>query len=270
MPHPRWCTSIVVAVSLLLCFPEGPARAEECSHPLTPALNLARATQNYVLRSVGDFTCILVKRERIDGKLMLHQYLQMKVRHEVTSSRAVVTPYSVYVRYLNPKRVRGREVLYITGWNDGKLRARKGGGRFSYVQVNVDPTSDAALRESLHPITEIGISSLIRRLVERIEDDMIADPTGKNTQVQFFQNAKVSGRECTHIRVRHPVAQPGLTFFLADVYVDDQLHVPIRIEGYDWPESDSSKPALLEEYTFTDLRLNVGLTDADFRFEPHR
>jgi hypothetical protein len=210
----------------------------------------------------------LVKRERIDGRLMLHQFLRMKVRHEVTSGRGIETPYSVYVRYLAPKRVRGREVLYIDGWNDGKLRARKGGSRFSYVQVNVEPTSDAALRESLHPITDIGISSVLRRLVERIEDDIAADPNGENTEVKFFRDAKVGGRQCTHVRVRHPQRQSGLGFFLANVFVDDQLHVPIRIDGYDWPDSPSEEPDLLEEYTFTKLRLNVGLSDADFQFEP--
>ncbi len=271
MPQARWCASIVVMVCLLLCFPGYHASAEGPSHhPLTPALDLARATQDYVLRSVADFTCILVKRERIDGRLMLHQYLQMKVRHEVAPSRGIVTPYSVYAHYLAPTRVKGREVLYVAGWNNGRIRVRKGGGRFSYVQVNVDPTSSAALRESLYPITDVGISSVLRRLVERIEDDMVADPTGMNTRVQFYQHARVSGRECTHVRVLHPKRLPGFVFYLANVYVDNELHVPIRIEGHDWPASGSEAPELLEEYTFTKLRLNVGLTDADFRFESPR
>jgi hypothetical protein len=233
-------------------------------------LKLARATQQYVQQNVGDFTCLLVKRERINGKLMLHQYLQMRVRHEVASGREVITPYSVHARYLGPDRIKGREVLYIEGWNDGRIRARKGIGRFASIEVNVDPSSDTAQRESLYPITDIGISSVVRRLVERIEDDMEADPEGANTEVTFFRNSRVSGRECTHVRVRHPVPQPGLVYHLANVYVDNQLHVPIRIDGYDWPDADGEQPDVLEEYTFTKLRLNVGLTDADFRFEPLR
>ena len=61
-----------------------------------------------------------------------------------------------------------------------------------------------------------------------------------------------------------PGARAHLTFHIAEVYVDDELHVPIRVEGYDWPESGSSDPVLLEEYSFTRLRLNVGLKDSDF------
>jgi hypothetical protein len=111
---------------------------------------------------------------------------------------------------------------------------------------------------------------VVRRLVERIEDDIEADPDGNNTEVQFFRNSRVGGRECTQVRVRHPVSQPGLVYHLANVYVDNQLHVPIRIDGYDWPDGDGEQPELLEEYTFMKLRLNVGLTDADFQFEPLR
>jgi hypothetical protein len=144
------------------------------------------------------------------------------------------------------------------------MRVRKGGGRFSYVKVNVDPLSDAALRESRYPITEAGIATVLARLVERIEDDMAADPLARNTQVQFFENAKVGGRRCSAIHVRHAQSEPGLVFHLAKVYVDDELHVPIRIEGYDWPEADEKPPVLLEEYTFMHLRLNGGLSEADF------
>lgn len=259
----RWIP-VVATVSWFLGATCGQSRAAGQSHPLAPALKLAHSTQKYVMQNVEDFTCVLVKRERIDGMLMRYQYLQMKVRHERASAGRVVSPYSVYLRYLAPKRIAGREVLYVDGWNDGKMRVRKGGGRFSYIKVSVDPMSDAAMGESRYPITEIGIASVIERLIVRIEDDMAADPEAKDTQVRFFKGAKVNGRFCTHICVEHPRALPGLDFFRANVYVDDQLHVPIRIEGYDWPETTDEPPPLLEEYTFTKLRLNVGLSDAEF------
>jgi hypothetical protein len=104
---------------------------------------------------------------------------------------------------------------------------------------------------------------MARRIIDKVEADMRADPTGENTQVTFFLGAKVNGRVCTHFHVTHPQRAEGLSFYMASVYVDDDLQVPIRIEGYDWPE-DSGDPVLLEEYTFTHLQLNVGLTDASF------
>ncbi len=51
---------------------------------------------------------------------------------------------------------------------------------------------------------------------------------------------------------------------MANIYIDNVLHMPIRVEIYDWPKEGDSKPVLEEEYTLTRLRLNVGLTEADF------
>ncbi len=55
-----------------------------------------------------------------------------------------------------------------------------------------------------------------------------------------------------------------MPFHKASLYVDDKLHVPIRLVVYDWPASDGKKPSLMEEYTYVNLKLNVGLSDADF------
>ena len=52
------------------------------SHPLTPALNLARQRIAYIRENVRDFTCVLVKRERINGQLRAYEYLATKVRRE--------------------------------------------------------------------------------------------------------------------------------------------------------------------------------------------
>ena len=33
---------------------------------------------------------------------------------------------------------------------------------------------------------------------------------------------------------------------------------------YDWPREAGGQPELIEEYTYRDLKLNIGLTDEDF------
>ena len=43
-----------------------------------------------------------------------------------------------------------------------------------------------------------------------------------------------------------------------------QLHLPIRYEAYDWPAQAGDAPVLLEEYTYMNLQINQGFTDADF------
>jgi hypothetical protein len=50
--------------------------------------------------------------------------------------------------------------------------------------------------------------------------------------------------------------------------VDDELNIPVRYESYDWPKTPGAAlnraEDLFEEYTYTDLKLNNGFTDADF------
>ena len=74
-------------------------------------------------------------------------------------------------------------------------------------------------------------------------------------EVVFFRGANLSEEEQFEL---------GRRFGTPSIFVDDELRIPIRIEGYDWPQREGDQPRLLEEYTYTRLRLNVGLTDADF------
>jgi hypothetical protein len=51
---------------------------------------------------------------------------------------------------------------------------------------------------------------------------------------------------------------------MARIYVDDELQLPIRFEAYDWPTQQGAEPQLIEEYTYMNLKVNQGFTDADF------
>lgn len=259
---PRSITKNVLLRSAILRLDTLPNDWRE--HPLAPALLFAVKHHQHIEENVRDFSCILVKRERINGRLRPYEYLQTKVRREQTNDGTVIVPFAAYAEYLAPRKVRGRRVLYVDGQNDNKLVVRNGGQRFNYVTVRIAPDSDAVKREANYPITELGLSNVVSRLIEQVQDDIEADPEAKNTEVSFFSGAKIDDRPCTHIRVTHDKESPALDFHLANVYVDDELKVPIRVEGYGWPKNDGDKPPLLEEYTYTRLKLNVGLTDADF------
>lgn len=246
-----------------------PAPPDEASvavgeHPLELALEFARNRAQHVHDHVRDFTCLLVRRERIDGRLRDYEYLWTRVRLQQTRDGRVTAPFSVFMQFLGPAALKDRKVLYVEGDNDDKMIVRNGGRRFSYVTVRIAPDSETALRESRYPITELSLETLARQMIEKVQDDLRYDPLAQNTQVTFFQGARVEGRPCTRVRVVHPERDVHFTFHVAEVYVDDELHVPIRVEGYDWPASGSDEPVLLEEYTFTRLRLNVGLQDSDF------
>jgi hypothetical protein len=205
------------------------------------------------VRKIRDYACTLIKRERVGDRLLPPQTMYVKVRQD---------PYSVYVRYLAPQAMRDQEVIYVAGRNHGNLLAHSTGLRHRLMgTVALKPTSPLAMRGNRHPITEVGLALLVEKLAVLGRHDLSQESTALT---RFERNVPVDGRPCTMIEIRHPQPKPGVTYHVAKIYVDDQLVLPVRFEAYDWPESPGEEPPLLEEYTYEDLQLNNGFTDADF------
>ena len=85
-----------------------------------------------------------------------------------------------------------------------------------------------------------------------------------DVEVKFMKNAKINGRVCTVLDVTHPVQHKYFEFYKAQIFIDDELQMPIRYAAYLWPETPGGPCPVIEEYTYLNLKLNVGLTDADF------
>ncbi len=62
----------------------------------------------------------------------------------------------------------------------------------------------------------------------------------------------------------HPKQHPQVEFHIAQIFIDDELQLPVRYAAYIWPKAPGAEPEVLEEYTYQDLKINVGLTDDDF------
>jgi hypothetical protein len=221
--------------------------AQPNEHPLMPVLRWAQRGLPAIER-LKDYSATLVRRERIHGKLSGYEYATIKIRHE---------PFSVYIYFRAPASVKGQEVVYIAGRNQGKLLAHK--ARLP-ATVALDPEGLIAMSGRHYPLTEIGLVNLVRRLVEVGQEDAKRG----ECEVKYFTHAKVNDRVCTVIQVVHPTPRDYFRFHLARVFVDDELTVPIRYESHDWPRESGGKPELIEEYTYLDLKLNNGFTDADF------
>ncbi len=228
-------------------------------HPLRPLVSFAEERLQW-LSTVQDYTCRLYKREVIDGVLQDYQYIFVKIRHEHMRSGQRIIPFSVYLRFLGPTEVAGREVIYVQGANEGKMIVHKGGTRFAFVTRAIDPNSESALRESRHPITETGFKKMLEQLLEVGRQDM----NYGECEVKYYRHAKVNGRVCTVAEITHPTRRPYFQYHIAQIFIDDELRLPIRFALYDWPRQKDEKPPLLEEYTLVDVKLNVGLTAWDF------
>ncbi len=161
----------------------------------------------------------------------------------------------------SPATVKDREVLFVENQNDGEMFARNGGNRFAYVTTRLKPESDLAMRGNRYPVTEFGFENLVKRLIEVAREEMAF--TDK-CEVQLYSDAKVDGRECLGVQVTHPFRDKRLRYHQAKIFMDEQWRIPIHYESYDWPREEGGEPLLLEQYTYTNVKLNVGLTDQDF------
>jgi hypothetical protein len=231
----------------------GPAQPDE--HPLMPALRWAYDGVGNI-EKLQDYSATMVKRERVNGKVGEPEYMFVKIRHQ---------PFSVYMYFLGPADLKGREVIYVRGRNSDKLLAHATGLQGKLLgTLELEPTSMIAMRGNRYPLTEIGILNMVRRLVEVGEQDIKYG----ECEVKFFKGAKIKSgdgyRVCTCIQVVHPVPRRNFLFHLARIFVDEELNVPVRYESYDWPEQPGGPPRLLEEYTYLNLKLNNGFTDTDF------
>jgi outer membrane lipoprotein-sorting protein len=113
-----------------------------------------------------------------------------------------------------------------------------------------------------YPITNLGIKNLTAQLLEDLKSE-VKTPAANN-KVQFFKNAKVDGRPATGITITHPERRKEHGFYQARIFIDSELGIPVRIEGYEWPAKTGGKPPLSEEYTYRNLKVNKGLSDFDF------
>ena len=221
-------------------------------HPLVPVLKIAEKGLNRIDSEVQDYSATLVKKERVKGRLTDNQYLFVKVRHN---------PYSVYISFLGPEDFKGREVIYVEGQNGNKLLAHEGRGWKARIgMVALKPDSPLAMEGQRYPITMMGMRTLTKRLMEVGQEDLRFG----EVEVKMHEGTKINGRMCTCIQAIHPVPRKHFRYHLARIFIDDELEMPVRFEAFLWPNKKGGKPVLVEQYTYVNIKLNNGFTDADF------
>ncbi len=236
-------------------------------HELDPLLDFARKALKNHLEKHQDYTAVLVKRENVGGKLTPECKMALKLRYGVaTQETGPARPVSAYLKSLEPKSQAGREVIWVQGRNDNKMTAHEA-GLLGMVSVDLMPESRLAMIGNRYPISEIGIEKLLRKLIERGERDRQMGPA----TVRTIENAEIDGRKCRLMEIVHDSPKAvieGKTvefeFNLAQIYIDEEQLIPLKYASFGWPKKPNGPPELLEEYSYLDLKFNVGLTEKDF------
>ena len=218
--------------------------------PLDEPLRLI-AEARQVMREIGDYSCVLIKRERIGGQMMPENVIALKVR---------ARPFSVYMRWQDPQEQDGQEACFVAGKNGNKMRVHPNGGLALLGWVTLDQRDPRALKTTRHAIAEAGLSNLI----ERYAAAWGAERSLGQTQVQLAEY-EYNKRCCTRVEVAHPARTLGqYEYFRTVIYFDRETKLPIRVECYDYPRRADDPGELIEVYSYINLRCNVGLGDETF------
>ena len=218
-------------------------------HPLKDAIRLAQSSLES-LQPVQDYEATLTKRELVGNQIVEHA-MQIRFREE---------PFSVYLKFVDANA--GREVMYVEGKYQNKILAHEGPGSLKSLvgTVALSPESDEVRSESRHSITDIGLRNMLKMIIGRWEEE---SKYGE-CEVQYYPQAKLNQRECLVIECTHPRPRKQFKFHISRLFIDKETKLPVRSENYGFPVQPNAKPPLLEEYTYSDLRTNVQLTDRDF------
>ncbi len=221
---------------------------------MSDILKIARQMKSEMEKNVVDYTAKLIKRERINGKLRNEDTMRVKIRHARPDAQPPI-PFSVYLTYLPPSASVGREVIWVSGQNNDKLLTHELG-----LNLKLPTGGFLAMNGNKYPITDIGMLNLADKLIEKGSEDV-----GRSDQdIKIIENQMVEDRPCQLIQITNPNQLPELDYHVAQIYIDNELAVPIRYAAYTWPTQAGDPPQLEEEYTYLEVQTNVGLTDADF------
>jgi len=228
-------------------------------HPLLPLLEIADKALENIDNHYFDYTATLTNQVRVNGKLREPNKMFVKIRHPRKLEDGTSIPFSVYMKFSEPKANAGREVIWAEGWNDGNLMVHLTGWQ-NLVRISLDPEGSVAMDGNLYPIYMIGMRNLLVQIRDKGTRDSQFDPG----IVTIERGLQLDGRSVTKIESIHPRQQPQFDYHIARIYLDEELGLPVGYEGFIWPEKEGDPPLLIEKYFYTDIQLNVGLTDHDF------
>lgn len=213
-----------------------------------PLAMLAEAKRNYT--AVKDYTCTLVTQERVKGRLEEQNIIQMKMKTE---------PFSVYMRWIAPKKSVNQEVAFIAGKNNNKMRVKSPNILKVLGWINVDLADPRVMEHSRHTILEAGLGNMIEQNIRHWESARKAG----NTKATMSE-AKYNDRDCLCVEVVAKDKTGNPYCHTSVLYLEKKSKLPIRLENYDWPREGATRGDLLESFSYVNLQFNVGLKDEEF------
>jgi len=119
----------------------------------------------------------------------------------------------------------------------------------------LEPTDPRVMDKSRHPVTDVGIG----RLLDLVGDNARRAARNGVLRVLDRGTGEVGGRRVRQVEGILP-KDPGAGYYAYRVQLsfDEESRLLIRAVVYDWSDR------LVEDFSYTQLRINPGLTGLDF------
>jgi hypothetical protein len=225
-----------------------PAKPVEAPGAPAESLTTMVTEARTALGKVRDYTCTFTRQETRNGVLSGEQVAEMKVR---------TAPAGVYVRFARPETSAGMEIAYTGARKVAKMRYRATGAK-AFQTLDLDDAKFLAANR--HPVSEWTMAAI----VDRVSASAAREKTLNNPVEVYAADYQFAGLNVTRyeIMTRRPHAFRYAHTMI--VYVDKATKLPVRFEAYDQPKPGAPAGDLLESYSFSDVKLNVGLGENSF------
>lgn len=222
----------------------------DSAHPLFKPLELCQKSRA-ALAEATDYEATFHKKEVDDKSNKLKETtMKLKLREE---------PFSVRLKFVKPNA--GREVIYVQGKNDNKLLALEAGvvgGLTGWIPL--DPKSSRAMENNKYAVTMIGMKNLLDRIITQWQNEAKFE----EVDVTIDTEAKWGDVPCLLIKTSHPKPRNEFRFQATHLYLETATQFPIHLKQYGFPGKRDKEPPVVEEYAYSQIKVNVGLKDGDF------
>ena len=238
-PGGRFILAAFLAGICFLTLSAAPARADQEGGLL---LSLLGKMESSYAR-LKDYTAVFRKHERVDNNKIRDEQILVKFQK----------PFKVYMKWIDE----AKEALYVDGENNNQVLARCD-GLLGLTTWRFNPTAAVLMRGNRHPITEIGFGYILQVMDK---DFNMAKQYGE-VEVVKMEDETFDGRPSTVIEAKF-TPHDGRKYYAARMvcHVDKEFVLPVGITCYD------DKNELMEQYSYLNLKPNVGLTAMDFSKE---
>lgn len=209
--------------------------------------------------NIDNYRVTFEKQERIKGDIGALETMELKVRHFPT--------FSVYMKWKTGDA--GRQLLYNDEYDDKQMVVKLGGlkGRI-LPALKLDPLGSEAKAGARYPVTEAGISGMIRQMIVHRENDL---NHGHGIDCSRLANQVFDERECYCFRYEYSEPKFNTLYRKSIVLMDTRYHVPLKVTNYTWSENAEGmtpeqidEMTMIEDYAFRKLDMGAKLVAEDF------